>query len=401
MKLIPFYFVTSLVIFCSCKPIQTLVVEPEVIAVNRTKIESGDAFLSEVLTKLVHQADSIINLPVRSVIEKNAIPPSGDKNDYLSRGTYWWPNPETSTGLPYIRKDGQINPEVSGIRDFHYMIELNNSIKVLGLAYYYTQDDKYVINALERLRTWFLNPSTKMNPNLNHSQVIPGVSDGRADGLIDTRTFIDLIDGIQLMSTSIDFPKKDLDGLKMWFKDYLEWMTTSDIGVQASEFTNNIGTAYYMQVLAYSLFTGDKRMTHKTIKGPIDNLIDVQFDSEGKQVEEISRTRSWNYTLANLSYWFTIARLSEHVGINLWDHRTASGKSIRSGYEWTKQFADGQKWPYQQITRTDFSKSFSQLRTRGEKKYRPRSNQGQNRRVNSRTMDFDISPVTILEEGVY
>src|SRR5690606_34492346 len=107
--------------------------------------------------------------------------------DYLSRGTYWWPDPTKPDGTPYIRKDGKINPEVSKIRDFHFMNELNNAIKILGVAYYYTGEEKYVVDGLRRLRTWFLDNSTRMNPNLNHSQVIPGVSDGRKEGLIDTR----------------------------------------------------------------------------------------------------------------------------------------------------------------------------------------------------------------------
>src|SRR5580704_11674272 len=31
-------------------------------------------------------------------------------NDYFSEGPYWWPDPKNPDG-PYIRKDGQRNPE--------------------------------------------------------------------------------------------------------------------------------------------------------------------------------------------------------------------------------------------------------------------------------------------------
>ena len=46
-----------------------------------------------------------------TVMSKPNAGPSGDKHDFYSLGTYWWPNPNTTTGLPYIRRDGIVNPE--------------------------------------------------------------------------------------------------------------------------------------------------------------------------------------------------------------------------------------------------------------------------------------------------
>ena len=46
-----------------------------------------------------------------SVTDKTLSPPSGNKHDYMSLAPYWWPNPNTANGLPYIRRDGVVNPE--------------------------------------------------------------------------------------------------------------------------------------------------------------------------------------------------------------------------------------------------------------------------------------------------
>src|ERR1700744_2144598 len=35
----------------------------------------------------------------------------GGPNDFYSSGDYWWPNPNTTNGLPYINRDGQTNPD--------------------------------------------------------------------------------------------------------------------------------------------------------------------------------------------------------------------------------------------------------------------------------------------------
>ena len=65
--------------------------------------------------RLCREADDALNHPVYSVTHKKVLPPSGDKHDYMSQGPYWWPNPDTPDGLPYINKDGIRNPEVNAV----------------------------------------------------------------------------------------------------------------------------------------------------------------------------------------------------------------------------------------------------------------------------------------------
>lgn len=47
---------------------------------------------------------------VWSVTQKATGAPSANIHDYHSQGPYWFPA-ETADGLPFIRRDGQINPE--------------------------------------------------------------------------------------------------------------------------------------------------------------------------------------------------------------------------------------------------------------------------------------------------
>ena len=62
-------------------------------------------------------ADKVLTKPAHSVVEKTKTPPSGDRHDYMSVGPYWWPDSTKPNGLPYIRKDGQINPDRYAIQD--------------------------------------------------------------------------------------------------------------------------------------------------------------------------------------------------------------------------------------------------------------------------------------------
>lgn len=413
IKLITNVVTTFLIVFSTigCGGPRTYVVQPSIIKTNKVKMQRGDAVLQSALNDLVKDADSILKTPIHSVMEKTATPPSGDKHDYLSQGTYWWPDPEKPDGRPYVLLDGKKNPEVNTIRDFDFMTGLNRAIRILGVAYYYTGEEKYVIDAVNRLNVWFVDSATRMNPNLNHSQAVPGVTDGRREGTIDARSFVDLIDGIQLLSESNNFPQQDLLSIKQWFSEYLDWMRTSKIGIGASQLTNNIGTAYYMQLIAYALFTDNKTVAVAALRENIPQLLDMQFELDGRQPKELARTNGWSYSVANLNYWFRIASLAEHLGHDLWNHSTRSGKSLHEGYKWMKRFADGEEWPYQQITKLDFNDSFSSLRVRGERQYNLRSsrvreigrrnkNAEPGKEEQSFTMrSVNIAPIVVLTES--
>lgn len=409
-----FSFITLLGLFLTgCGTSKTFLIEDTVMEENLLKIQNGDSSLEHAVKQLINQADSVMKTPVRSVMEKSALPPSGNKHDYLSRGTYWWPNPDKPDGLPYIQKDGKVNPETGKIRDFHYMTELNNAIKILGVSYFYTGNELYVADAIKRLRVWFIDSATRMNPNLNHSQVIPGVSDGREQGLIDTRTFVDLIDGVQLMSTSKNFTKADMDAIKGWFSEFLEWMTTSKIGLAAGKLENNIGTAYYMQIMSYALFTDQKYKARSVLAFEVPNLLDKQFEQDGRQPHELSRTNAWSYSTSNLRYWFRIARLAEHLRVDLWNYKTSNGKGIRNGFDWFLPYAiEGQEWTYDQMRKTDFRQSFAIFMRTGLRKFTTSSGVSSRTAANvvlkaaeSEPIKADISqrissPIGVLTEGI-
>src|SRR5580698_1146132 len=117
-------------------------------------------------------AAKIISRGPFSVMNKTAVPPSGDKHDYLSQAPYWWPDPAKPNGLPYIRKDGQRNPEINGITDHSEMDRVNTDSQTLALAWYLTGKEEYAARAALLVRTWFLDPKTRMNPNQNFGQYI-------------------------------------------------------------------------------------------------------------------------------------------------------------------------------------------------------------------------------------
>src|SRR5690349_23640744 len=129
------------------------------------------------------EADKALSAGPFSVMQKSSTPPTGDKHDYMSLAPYFWPNPNTPDHLPYVRRDGERNPEIKQIADHENMSKMCSAARALALGYYFTGSQEYAARAALLLRTWFLDPKTKMNPNLEFAQAIRGINTGRGIGI--------------------------------------------------------------------------------------------------------------------------------------------------------------------------------------------------------------------------
>ena len=230
--------------------------------INKQKINNKYATLIPAYKQLLKDADKSLTFGPVSVMEKTNNPPSGNKHDYMSLAPYFWPDPSKPNGLPYLRKDGETNPEVKEYKDKDYLPTLCEAVYTLSLANYFSEENKYALHAIKLLQVWFLDTATKMNPNLNFGQAIKGQNTGRGAGLIDTRHFVKLIDGINLLKQSGKLSTKDFSALQSWFTEFLNWMQTSKVGKEEMNAKNNHGVWYDAQRISMALFTNQNELAN-------------------------------------------------------------------------------------------------------------------------------------------
>ena len=279
----------------------------------------------------------------------------------MSLAPYHWPDPNKPDGLPYIRKDGQTNPEVRDYKDKEYMPKLCDMVQTLGLAYYFSGEKRYAQHAANLIRVWFLDTATRMNPHLNYAQAIRGANTGRGAGLIDSRHFIKLVDGIGLLQGSSFWKEKDQQGMKEWFGAFLDWMQTSKIGKDEMDTENNHGAWYDAQRLALALFIGNNNLS-KSIVASAKERLDAQMDDKGSFPKEMARTISLHYTVFVLEAFFLIAEMAEETGVDFWNYTSPSGKSLKKGFEAVRPFLVQEKeWQGQQIRQYDYEEGFNLL----------------------------------------
>ncbi len=329
---------------------RTFFLDPQILTALKRDAAS-DPVLVEAKAALVSRADAALARGPYAVTQKRVLPPSGKLQDYLSIAPYWWPDPAKKNGLPYIRKDGEINPDRDSPKyDLARLEAMRTDIETLGFAYYFTDDARYAAQAAKLLRVWFIDSKTRMNPHLDYAQAVPGREEGRAEGIIDTRRLQGVVEAIGLIGPAQVLSAGEQASLERWFGDYSDWLMTSRLGKEEGAAANNHALWYDSQVAQFALFARRPEVAKRIAANFVARRITPQFADNGSLPKELARTRSLHYSVFALAAAYDVADLGQCVGVDIWDAGDAKGRSLRKATDFLRPYA-GQidRWPYPEL----------------------------------------------------
>ncbi|KAJ3315762.1 hypothetical protein HDU76_002108 [Blyttiomyces sp. JEL0837] len=294
---------------------------------------------------------------VYSVVAKNETATSGDKHDYLSLARYYWPDPSKPNGIPYIRKDGEVNPEVQLIPDFPLFKLLLKNVKALSVGYFYLDEPRYAAEVVRMVKQWFLDQETYMTPRLQYASVVRGYNNdtGRNQGCLDFKDLHYLFDALALISDSGLWTMDDEMALRDWFSKYLDWLWFSLNGGMERNMPNNHGTWYRVQLMAVSLYVNRTDLGAWAAQD-ITNEIDFQMDtSQGDDsavlTYEIIRAASFHYSAYAVGAYLAGARLALNFGLDILAYRGSNSQSVNRALDALvpHYLNNGTDWPYPKL----------------------------------------------------
>jgi len=285
-----------------------------------TKYSDGG---SPLIGYLLGEANSALETPTRTVLQKTRCAPNGDWRTYHSVAPFWWPDP-AGQDRPYVRRDGDRIPEadIASPSSFHYdstrFQNVLSDVFVLSCAFYVTSGSAYARKAAAIVDAWFCDPCTSMRPNLDFAQVRrghPGAG-GQPSGVIDARDIYLALEGVRLLERSEHMTPTLRCRFNSWVESYLEWLLESELGRVECLAVNNHGTCYELQVIPLGLFLRNTEVVAAAINRARSRIFQ-QFTRGGSQAEEELRRTPLHYKIFNLQSWMIVAKYANSAGLPL------------------------------------------------------------------------------------
>ena len=318
----------------------TVALDGAALLAARARLTSGDPTLRAALSKLTAAADRDLGAGPWSVMDKVQVPPGGDRHEYYSQSIYSWPNPQTANGLPWVTRDGDRNPAAAAISDAAEWSHLVDACHRLALAWFYTGDERYATRAGQVLRTWFLAPATRMNPDLLYAQRVPGVNHSTPGGIIDFADLALVVDAAALLRGSPGWAATDETDFRGWLSRYLDWLRGSPEGRTEAAASNNHSSWYDTQTAAIGVFLGRQDVARQALTAGRANVA-AQVRPDGSQPLELARATSWNYSVYNLRALCRLAAIGRAAGIDLWVPAGPGAPSLRTAVDFLVPTATG------------------------------------------------------------
>lgn len=294
---------------------------------------------------LLSQAEEYLTTPIPHITDAVCPGSPGTIHDYCSNGDYWWPDPDSPDGLPFIRRDGETNPDNF---NSHRMLlrRMRTLSSCLAAAWKLTENERYAARAVQILKEFFLDPDTRMAPHLSYAQAIPGICDGRGIGIIDTIHLADIPFAVQALKNSSAMTDDIETGLRLWFSQYLGWMLTSANGIEEMNTDNNHSICFFMQAAVFSLFT-DNELIAGFCREHYKKVLIRQMEPDGSFPRELARTKPYNYSIFVVDNLVTICHVLSTPEDDLWDYTDTDGRNIRRAIDFILPYLlDKNAWPY-------------------------------------------------------
>ncbi len=146
------------------------------------------------------------------------------------------------------------NPDARAVNNIGDFDDMADGVAYSAMSFVISNDASFAENAVKYIRTWFLDPDTKMNPNLSFAQMKrgPGGQNGTHTGILsgismignpidcnsfcsrDLKCMTKVVNGILILRGSkASSWTSDLDRQMVgWTEQYIAWLQSAPIALE-------------------------------------------------------------------------------------------------------------------------------------------------------------------------
>lgn len=296
---------------------------------------------------IVKSANNILTKKIDVITDKDFMFVN-DTHYYVSVAPYWWPDTLQNGRIEFVRKDGQTNPNKL-VNDWEKLHALAKSLKTLSIAYYLTDCDIYYTLYQNFIEKWFVSAETKMYPNFEYAQLIPGRNDnrGRPTGIIEGYVFNDILESFRLINTKKKITNDIYSSFENWCEQFLNWLSSSENGIKQSQANTNLGIAYDVVLLNFAVFCNRDEIVNKLLQEFLNKRLKKQIMCDGSQSAELKRTRAFYYSIFNLTHIIDFCLIQKAIGDSSYVNNM---EYIRNALNFLLQFVgNASAFPYTEI----------------------------------------------------
>jgi len=313
--------------------------EPIHSAINRK-----EAWTLDSVRRLRAEADKRMREgPWTVTADRPRTPADLDPHDYYSEDPFYWPNSEDPNGA-YTQHDGQANPNRFAANK-NALNAMCDAVFTLGAAAFLLDDARYAQRAARVIQTWFVSPRTRMNPNLEHARIVPGMTTIRGEGVLDGRVFIRAIQGMEFLAETGAWDPKEQTAVRKWFEEYLVWLTQSKIALEEKRSGNHHASWWTAQTAAIATFTRNQTVEQAAFTFYRDHVFPRQIRPGGSAPREEARPQSLSLSALNLEAMTVICRIAQVQGVDLWSVHVKNNTTVSTVVDYLAPYLpDPRKW---------------------------------------------------------
>ncbi len=297
-----------------------------------SRVDVGTLERDRVLT----EAKDALKRPIETITTRKSPRKDGDPHEYYSE-------------LSFAQSD-LVPRTARSFRDHATLLrQFSNSVATLTAAYVLTHEDAYALRAGQHLYAWFVQPETRMNPQLAFAGFDPREKSavGQPSGIIDAVPLAEIARSMSFLVDTAALSPPDFETTHQWFASLLEWMNTAREPVIAREAKDRTASAWLLLASAISRSLRNSAVldacTHRFRKPTLRN----QITAGGVFPREIVTAFPFRNTLLNFELLTAACQLLSTSFDPLWQYELEDGPGMRAVVALLfPVLQDRAKWPY-------------------------------------------------------